>query len=121
MHLPASCAAIAVVLACTRQPEAIELDPGEQLRSLTQSQTAALCNELGSEYPPKQVTCGDAIVTVGETVAACRVGLGVLAPSCSATIADEQACLAQVYAAPCDDQAADDACDEVVDCQGSDD
>jgi hypothetical protein len=114
-------AIVLLAMACTRPPDAVAVDPSTPLVGLTPAQTAAVCAELAHAYPPKQATCGDAIVTVGETATACGVGLGDLVPTCSATVADEQACLAQTYVAPCDSQSGLEACDEVLDCQGSDD
>jgi hypothetical protein len=88
--------------ACGGAGSGVESD--KRLVDLSANEQADECAYVDAEFPAKTITCQDGTRDVGGgTVSDCVAGLqhqDAITPSCGATVADYEGCLAAIYDEP---------------------
>jgi hypothetical protein len=94
------------------------VDSSKKLSELSSQESKDACLELVEDFPPRMVTCGGTMITVGTETADCD---GEVAPSsCTATVGDARDC-AEAFKNQTDEQLCMDgplpaACMKIVGC-----
>ena len=92
--------------------------PGDKLlTALSTNEIASYCSyQVDVEMAPRTVDCGNGLKVMLKSQAECEASFRTLPASCTATVAQAEACVTALGANPCDFTVA--ACAELVQCVG---